>query len=472
MLRDQCSRFVFTFRLPQAIGVMAALLISATHLHAKEYAVGPDQPIKRLEMAPFGRLEAGDVVAIHWRPEPYRVKWVLACRGTKEKPIVIRGIPGPQGELPVIEADAAITATGLSYWSGARGIIKIGGSNEPPDIMPAYIVIEGLELRGARPGRNFFGREGLTDYSDAASAIFIEKGEHITIRSCRIHDCANGFFTAAEAREILVEGCHIDGNGLEGSGFQHNSYTEAAGITFQFNRFGPLRDGCGGTNLKDRSAGTIIRYNLIEGGNRQLDLVESQEGDTIKTDPRYHQAFVYGNLLIEPNNAGNPQIIHFGGDSGPEEDFRQGPLWFYHNTVVSKRRNNTTLLRLSTPRQNAEVFNNIVYVEAEGARLSILDENGTVKLHHNWLKTGYKDCHGTLAGTVADVDNITGELPGFRDPVKVDFRLLETSPARGRAMALPSALAEYPVKYELAPPQGFRKRPGDGKPDLGAFEAP
>jgi hypothetical protein len=451
--------------------LLAALFVAAP-LPAAEYHVGPDQAIKRLEMAPFARLEAGDLLAIHWRPEPYAVKWVLACRGTKEKPIVVRGIPGPEGQLPVIEANGAITGTGLDFWSGQRGIIKIGGSNNPPDVMPAHIVIEGLELRGARPGRNFFGRDGLQEYSDAASAIFIEKGEHITIRSCKLHDCANGFFTSAEASEILVEGCRIEGNGLEGSVFQHNSYTEAAGITFQFNRFGPLRDGAGGTNLKDRSAGTVVRYNLIEGGNRQLDLVEAQEGDTIKTDPRYHQAFVYGNVLVERNNDGNPQIVHFGGDSGPEEDFRQGPLWFYHNTIVSKRKNNTTLLRLSTQLQTADVFNNVVYVEADGARLSILDENGTARLHHNWLKKGYKECHGTLAGTISESDNLTGDAPGFRDEPKGDFRLLETSPARNAGMPLPKALEAHPVKYELVPPFGFRKRPADDKPDLGAFELP
>ena len=449
-----------------------ALLVFSSTLPAAEYHVGPDQPIKRLEMAPFARLEAGDLLAIHWRPEPYRVKWVLACRGTKDKPITIRGIPGPEGQLPVIEGEGAITGTGLNFWSGQRALIKIGGSNTPPDIMPAHIVIEGLDLGGARPGRNFFGRDGLQEYSDMASAIFIEKGEHITIRSCRLHDCANGFFTASEAREILVEGCHIENNGVEGSGYQHNSYTEASGITFQFNRFGPLRDGCPGTNLKDRSAGAVVRYNLIEGGNRQLDFVESQEGDTIKTDPRYHQAFVYGNVLIERNNDGNPQIVHFGGDSGPEPDFRQGPLWFYHNTVISKRRNNTTLLRLSTQLQSAEIFNNIVYVEAEGARLSILDETGTARLHHNWMKKGYKECHGELKGTISDSDNLTGDAPGFRDFATSDFRLTEKSPASHAGIPLPRALPEHPVKYELVPPFGFRKRPAADKPDLGAFQSP
>ncbi len=460
------------FRLAIAWALVVGLPGAASAVRAEEYHVGPDHPIKRLEMAPFSRLEPGDLVAIHWRPEPYHAKWVLTCRGTKEKPIVIRGIPGPNGELPVIDAEGAVTATGQSFWSGQRGIIKIGGSNEPPDRVPAWIVIEGLDLRGARPGRNFFGRDGLQEYSDSASSIFIEKGQHITVRSCRLHDCANGFFTAAEAAEILVEGCHIFDNGIEGSGFQHNCYTEAAGITYQFNRLGLLRDGCNGTNLKDRSAGTVIRYNLIEGGNRQIDLVESQEGDTIKTDPRYHQAFIYGNLLIEPNNAGNPQIVHFGGDSGPEPDFRQGPVWIYHNTIISRRRNNTTLLRLSTPLQQAEVFNNLVFVEAEGSRLSILDENGVCRLHHNWLKAGYKECHGALSGTISDSSNLTGQEPGFRDAAAGDYRLNESSPALRQGVPLPQGIADQPVRYELVPPFSFRKRPESGTPDLGAFSTP
>ena len=148
------------------------------------------------------------------------------------------------------------------------------------------------------------------------------------------------------------------------------------------------------------------------------------------------------------------------------------PIYFYHNTVISKRKDKTTLLRLSTQNQNADVFNNVVYVEAEGSKLAILDEDGTARLHHNWLKKGYKECHGTLAGTISDSDNITGESPGFRDEAKGDFLLVETSAARNSGMALPKALEAHPVKYELVPPFGFRKRPVDEKPDVGAFELP
>jgi hypothetical protein len=118
------------------------------------------------------------------------------------------------------------------------------------------------------------------------------------------------------------------------------------------------------------------------------------------------------------------------------------------------------------------VFNNVVFVEAEGSRLSILDETGTARLQHNWLKKDYKECHGTLMGSISDSDNVTGDSPGFRDEAQGDFRLIEDSPARNAGMPLPKSLEGHPVKYELVPPFGFRKRPADGKPDLGAFELP
>ena len=75
------------------------------------------------------------------------------------------------------------------------------------------------------------------------------------MRNCALHDCGNGFFASSQSSDVIVEGCQIYDNGIEGSIYEHNNYTEARGIIFQFNHFGPLRTGCPGNNLKDRSAG-------------------------------------------------------------------------------------------------------------------------------------------------------------------------------------------------------------------------
>lgn len=62
--------------------------------------------------------------------------------------------------------------------------------------------------------------------------------------------------------------------------------------------------GCLGNNLKDRSAGTVIRYNYIENANRQIDLVESSYVSII-SDPSYRTTLVYGNVLAEYIADGN-----------------------------------------------------------------------------------------------------------------------------------------------------------------------
>ena len=108
-------------------------------------------------------------------------------------------------------------------------------------------------------------------------------------------------------------------------------------------------------------AGLIVRNNWIESGNRQLDLVDAEDSQTLVNHPNYHTTYVYGNILIEPDNAGNSQIMHYGGDSGTTADYRKGELYFYNNTVISTRSGNTTLVRLSTEDETCKAFNNIIY---------------------------------------------------------------------------------------------------------------
>src|SRR5690606_4653520 len=121
----------------------------------------------------------------------------------------------------------------------------------------------------------------------------------------------------------VIRGNHLFGNGNVDSIYEHNSYTESKGITFEFNHYGALCDGCLGNNLKDRSSGTHIRYNWIENGNRQLDLVDSDH-DELTSDTDYLDTYVYGNLLIEAEGEGNRQIIHYGGDGESLDTYRKG----------------------------------------------------------------------------------------------------------------------------------------------------
>lgn len=450
-----------TVVLASSIG-LASLAGSAA---AEVYEVGPGQPLAAIGDVPWEALGPGDEVRIHWRPEPYREKWVIAVHGTADAPILVRGIKGPNGERPVIDGRDATTRSQLNFWAEHRGIIKIGGANTPSSTYGSHLVIEGLDIRSARQPYTFTGRAGVTAYNDNAAPIYLEHAEHITIRDCVLRDSGNGLFSAGASADILVEGNHIHDNGVPGSIYEHNIYTSADGIVFQFNRLGPMRDGAPGNNLKDRSIDTVVRYNWIEDGNRQLDLVEGHGGNQ-------GDVYVYGNVLIEPDGAGNRQVIHYGGDGGNVGFYRKGTLHFFHNTVVSRRNGRTTLVRLSSSGQRAELRNNILYATAGGNQLDIVDRDGDVIMSGNWLRPGWNWASGGATGSVSENGaQLTGDLPGFVDGAGLDLRLAETSPCRDAAGPLAAGLpAEHAVAFEFGQMPGGSPRAVDGAADVGAFE--
>ncbi len=449
-------------------------LVAVTGAAAATYEVGPGKPYATPSAVPWESLQAGDLVLIHWRSTPYKDKWVICRQGTASAPIVVRGVAGPAGERPVIDGNGAVTRLQLDYWGEQRAVIKIGGSSIPADVMPRYIVIEGLEIRSARPPYTYTDDSGNAgSYVNNAAAVWIEKGEQITVRGNVLHDSGNGLFVSSAepniSRNVVVEGNYIYDNGIANSLYEHNTYTEALGITYQFNRFGPLRAGALGKNHKERSAGLVVRYNWIEGGNRQLDLVET-DSTTIQNDASYRTTHVYGNVLIEPAAEGNRQIVHYGGDNGATSTYRKGTMLFYQNTVVSTRTDRTTLFRLSTNDEAADARNNIFYPSAHtGPNLQLLDATGILSISHNWFKPGYITALGGLQGVVNDDGtSILGNAPGFIAEASQDFRLLQTSDAVNEGTVLPGGA--LPVLYEYVKHLGGQARPNDGVPDLGAFE--
>ncbi len=437
------------------------------------YTVGPDAAYADPGEVPWEALTGGTLVLIHWRAEPYRSKWVINTVATADKPLVVMGIAS-QGRRPVISGAAAETRRELNYWNENRSVIKVGGSNLPSDnLVPAHVVIQGLEIRSARPAYHFTDDQGeMAVYAENAAAIHVERGQTIQVIDCVLHDAGNGLFSGHGTYDLLIRACHLYDNGIEGSIYHHNAYTESAGIIFDYNHFGPLREGALGNNLKDRSAGTVIRYNWIEGGNRQLDLVETDHAE-IAGDPAYAESFVYGNILVEPEGAGNSQVMHYGGDGGGF--FREGTLYFYHNTVISTRSGNTTLLRLSTNNASADLRNNLLYASSGGSSLAISSGRGQIQLQHNWLPTGWRETHEAAldpgAVVVAEL-NVQGDDPGILDLIGGDVGLAPTAAATdcGGNIAEAALNAEGEVIWEYRSPQSRRQRSTDGIPDAGAFE--
>jgi hypothetical protein len=448
-----------------------ALLLFHIFTFAETYHIGPGKKYQNIGDTPLASLSEGDSVIIYYRDEPYREKWVITAQGSETRPVVFHGVP-VSGKLPVIDGQNAVTPSGMNFWSEGRGVIKVGGSNNPPDNMPSHIIIENLEIRNGSSPLSFTGRNGMSAWNDNAAAIFLEKGEHITIRNCILHHCGNGFFSSHQSRAITVEYCYIYGNGHSGSIYEHNNYTESFGIIFQFNHFGPLRDGADGNNLKDRSTGCVIRYNWIESGNRQLDLVDS-DYEEFTSSSGYKTTFVYGNILIEPDEAGNSQIIHYGGDSGEKSRYRKGMLYLYNNTIVSMRSGNTTLLRLSSPDETADVRNNVIFVSANGSRLGIVDNDGTAHLRTNWLKKGWVKSHSNASASVTIYGTaIEGSDPGFTDLAMQNFHPVSGSACIDGSILLADAcLQEHKIDFQYMQHQNKELRIVSDHPmDIGAFD--
>ncbi len=475
MLRSTMGRFPLLQLL-----LVAAFFTASDGARATTYEVGVGKPLANPSAVPWESLQPGDVVLIYWRAAAYQDKWVICRQGTAAQPIIVRGVPGPAGELPIIDGSGATTRSALNFWNEKRGVIKIGGANNPADTTPQFIRIENLEIRNARPPITFTGSAGTTQtYASNAAAIYVEKCENLTVHNCILHDCGNGLIVSSSddlaSRTIIVEGCSIYGNGNTGSIYEHNVYTEAAGIVFQFNRFGPLLAGASGNNLKDRSSGLVVRANWIEGGSRELDLVDAEDSILLRSDPAYRQTFVYGNVIIEPAGDGNSQLVHYGGDSGTTENYRKGTLYFYHNTIISKRTDNTTLFRLSTNDETCDFRNNIAYTAAAaGNHLAFTNADGTVNLSHNWMKPGARNSFSTVTGTINnDGTTVTGTSPAFVDEAGADYHLAGTSACVNAAAALPAAVlpTNAPV-LQYVKHQAAETRPDNGVRDIGAYELP
>ena len=460
-------------KLPCIMAIGLALAFVSSVASAVTYEVGDGKPYTSIGAVPWESLAAGDTVNIHYRATPYAEKWCFCPVGTVSQPVLIHGVPGPGGELPVVDGQNATTRLELSYWNDERCVIKVGGGTIPPDTVAKYITIENLHIRNGLSGYTYTCDEGTTKtYVSSASSIYVCFGENITVRNCILDNCSNGFFVASSdspaSKNILIEGNYIYDNGNSGSLYEHNAYVAAIGMTVQYNRFDPLRAGCSGNNFKDRSANLVVRYNWLKDGNRELDLVEGQDSVLIRNDPLYHKAWVYGNILIE-NMSGNRQMVHFGGDSGSSSTYRNGPLFFYNNSLVSNRTDRNTIFRISGPSGVCD-FRNTIY-ETYTTSLNEINStdcpNATINMSHCWLNTGWIAGGGILNN---DGTSITGGAPGFVDQAGEDYHLAAGSACINAGGPLHADCGSYPVDRQYVKHQASEARPGDGTIDIGAYE--
>jgi hypothetical protein len=483
---------------------LLALMTVAAAGRAAEYDIGPGQPLSRIGQVAMHDLQAGDTVRIHWRAEPYREKFRISGEGTAAQPIRVVGVPGPNGERPVIDGENATThpgdvwpkfvSGGVEQSIGDLGLVMVfRGPTRDYGYKPKHIEISGLEIRHGRKTYTFTDAEGSVRRF-GGSGIWMLGCEDVSIINCKIHDCGDGLFAksngeeATATRRIRIARCHIENNSEippPPPAFEfasHNVYTECFGVIFEDNYFGPTRPGSNGGNLKDRSTGTVIRNNWIEGGLRLIDLVEAQDAwPMAQNDPAYRRAHVYGNYLVSgPGQAAT--AVHYGGDSGSANTYRKGRLDFHHNTVVF-RRDQSELYRvrvfeITSNDEELVAWNNIFYREAatRGATPTLLYlglSEGRHNFGTNWVSPGWGPWDNGIQGigTMNGLEKLVspgGENPGFINAAAKDYRLGAYSPIRNLGEALPAEAPAVTSQYVFHGRSELR--PNAGAPDPGANE--
>lgn len=490
-----------------------------------EYHVGPGQRLANLGDVPWYKLEPGDTVYVHHRPEPYREKILISSRGTAERWIRVLGVPGPNGELPVISGDGATTSKNMHHrwqdptggsaiqWNGVVQIAVRAGNVAP---IPGYIEVANLRIQDATKDMQFTAENGVSaKYAAFAACLYARSAQHLVVRDCVLANCGLGFFnwtgdgssnafwTALQQDTVLRNNTFL-GNGVARDWSVHQVYTESDGVVIEGNRFGPMRDGAFGSQIKDRSAGTVIRYNTIEAAPSgwALDLVEPEASwRTLSSRPSLAHTFVYGNLIVSRSGRG-PNLVHWNEDHYQNKgraNVPGGRLHFYDNTVaVFADRAQAQAVVLFNVHQGAfdcprgplpgviDFRNNLVSVvpRTPGERAPVVRlgycgvENfalGRNLLPEGWT-VGGKSVHPDR--TVTGAENVIAAAdPGFVDAARDDFRPGPRSPAAGTGGALAPEVAKNPLGLDLTPvsqPAGARglaprKAAGAGS-DLGALE--
>lgn len=433
------------------------------------YEVGPNKQYAELQDVPWESLQKSSIVKIYWRENPYYSKFVVNVAWTKDEPVVITWIPNNYWELPIISWNNAVTSRKLDYWNEERSIIKIWGSSIPVNLTPSYIYVENLDIKNANPNYRYTDDKwNIATYTNNAAWVHIEYGDHITIKNCKIHDNWNGIFSTHFSSNIIIAWNYIYDNWIVWSIYEHNTYTESTGITYEYNKFWKLKSWAGWNNLKDRSSNTVIRYNHIEWWNRQLDLVDSDYQELINSY-NYGKTYVYWNTLIEPfDDNWNSQFIHYGWDSSTESHYRNWTLYLYNNTFVSYRNANPTLVRMSLNSAKAEIINN-VFVVKDGYSLAITAWAGQINLSNNYLPETWKyTFESNFDWNISLSSNISWTNAWFLDLNNGNFHLNQNSALRNKALNLTSNSNFQEVEYEYKEPQSIIQR--NTINDIWAFE--
>jgi hypothetical protein len=455
------------------------------------YEVGTGKPYANPRDVPWQNLAACDQVLINYRAQPYNDIVMLGARGASNKWIVVRGVPGPNGERPVFDGNNAVSPTdkGINNFVDGAGMIIVakptgGAFNYAADYKPGYLHITGLKFQNVRPPALYTPAAGGAPraWDRFVAGISVVPAENLAITDNEFTANSIGLFVNSvneqygQSSRLTVARNYFHGNGIAGDAGLHNAYTEAVGTIYESNYFGPPIAGTAGDNIKERSAGLVMRYNYIEGGVNLIAMRDPESNwqyEAAQVDSfgvrLVTQAYVYANILVarEPTVYGEASNILGVGDGaayGTGAQVREGQLHFYANKVLSwndysqYHTESVPLFAMLNVRSPITVVarNNLFYTQpktagAAVAPFSIFYYQGAADFESNWVNrfqltqaTG-SGTDGLAVGTRFTGAGLGGLAQSSADPRFVNlaagnYASVAGSPFLGLTAGLPDAV--------------------------------
>ena len=229
----------------------------------------------------------GSGVTVYFQP-PYFEKILLTNTGTSGSPITVQGIPdATTGALPVLDADDCTTGPNMptygltKYHAGLAQVVFTFNTAETA--WTQYLTLSHLRVQNAITGVTMYDASNTAFTYNDPYGIYLQEAEHVTLLDNEIINNTGGTFGAANGPDtcnycdfdnyLTLQGNHFFYNGQVAA--FHQSYIEGYMVSYIGNFFDRIKQG-GSTQLKDRSTGTVIAYNLFYPGAHALDLVDAQ----------------------------------------------------------------------------------------------------------------------------------------------------------------------------------------------------
>jgi hypothetical protein len=332
--------------------------------------------------AAIGALQPGDELVLQGGVYTFDSRFNITVVGEPDQPIVIRG---KDGESAIIHMN-----------TGSQNILEVQGS--------AHLVIRDLTFRGGSHGIRLMG------------------SNFITIEGCEIHDTGDVAISANSGgtyEGLVIRGNHIHDTNGTGEGMYLGCNNDACRVMnslVEYNYIhhtnGPTVEQGDGIELKEGSAGNIIRHNVIHDTNYPGILTYSAVGNGPPN-------IIEGNLIWNTNDYG----IQSAADSIIRNNIVLGsPIALQahqagspsnqvvvHNTVIVNG-DGILVRNVSGP---VVVANNAVYSQSGTAIRLISGDTSLVTVAGNVASGGISGTgSGSIEGNGIDADFVDGHYGG------------------------------------------------------------